>query len=272
MSLSWIVNSTASALLLPPVSLILLCVLGLLLRRRWPRFGTTLLLGTLVFTLLISTRIGASLFVTPLEKMNPPLSMQKQDGKTDGAQAIVVLGGGRIADAPEYGGQDIPSSIELQRLHYAARLQRQTGLPLLVTGGRPDGSTESEAAIMARTLRSDFSVPVKWLEEESDNTAQNAQFSARLLRESGVGRILLVTDAIHMERSRRIFAMTGLVVIPAPTIFIHTSRFALDDFLPKSIWLQRTSYAMHEWIGLAWYQLRYRNMTHEGNIAPKQPA
>lgn len=256
MSLSWIVNSTASALLLPPVSLILLCALGLLLRRRRPRLGTALLLGTLLFTLLISTRLGASLFITPLEKLNPAVSMEQQKQ----AQAIVVLGGGRIADAPEYDGQDIPSATELQRLHYAARLQRQTGLPVLVTGGRPDGSPESEAAIMARTLRTDFSVPVKWLEEESANTAENAQFSARMLRESGVQRILLVTDAIHMERSRRIFAMTGLDVVPAPTIFTHTARFSLDDFLPKTIWLHRTAYAMHEWIGLAWYQLRYRNV------------
>lgn len=255
MSLSWIVNSTASALLLPPVSLILLCVAGLLLRRRRPRFGMTVLSATLIATLLISTRVGASLFITPLEKMNPPLEAAQKEH----AQAIVVLGGGRIADAPEYGGQDIPSSTELQRLHYAARLQRQTGLPILVTGGRPDGSPESEAAIMARTLRNDFSVPVRWLEEESDNTAQNAQFSARLLRESGVQRILLVTDAIHMERSRRIFAMSDLDVVPAPTIFFHAGRFSLDDFLPKTIWLQRASYAMHEWIGLAWYQLRYRN-------------
>jgi uncharacterized SAM-binding protein YcdF (DUF218 family) len=261
MSLGWVVNSAASALLLPPVSLILLCVLGMLLRRRWPRFGIALLLGTLIFTLLISTRIGASLFITPLEKMNVPFSPAREhDTPANNAQAIVVLGGGRIADAPEYGGRDIPSSIELQRLHYAARLHRQTGLPILVTGGRPDGSTESEAAIMARTLRTDYAVPVKWLEEESDNTAQNAQFSARLLRESRVQRILLVTDAIHMERARRIFAMTGLNVVPAPTIFTHMSRFSLDDFLPKTVWLQRTSYAMHEWIGLAWYQLRYRNM------------
>jgi uncharacterized SAM-binding protein YcdF (DUF218 family) len=256
MSLSWIVNSAASALLLPPVSLILLCLLGMLLRRRWPRFGMTVLSGTLIVTLLISTRIGASFFITPLEKMNAPLLT----ARTQYAQAIVVLGGGRIADAPEYGGQDIPSSVELQRLHYAAGLQRQTGLPVLVTGGRPDGSPESEAAIMARTLRNDFFVPVKWLEEKSSNTAQNAQFSARLLRESGVQRILLVTDAMHMERSRRIFAMAGLDVVPAPTIFFHTQRLGLDDFLPKTVWLQRSSYAMHEWIGLIWYQLRYRNV------------
>jgi uncharacterized SAM-binding protein YcdF (DUF218 family) len=262
MSLSWIVNSTASALLLPPVSLILLCVLGMLLRRRWPRFGMTVLLGTLIITLLLSTRLGALLFITPLEKMNPPLST----AQAQQAQAIVVLGGGRIADAPEYDGQDIPSSTELQRLHYAARLQRQTGLPVLVTGGRPDGSPESEAAIMARTLRNDFSVPVKWLEEESDNTAENAQFSARLLRESGVQKVLLVTDAMHMERSRRIFAMSGLDVVPAPTIFFHPAHWSLDDFLPKTIWLQRSSYAMHEWIGLVWYQLRYRNAGTEATL------
>lgn len=256
MSLSWIVNSTASALLLPPFNLILLCALGLLLYRRWPRFGLRLSVIALILLTLLGTRVGASLFIAPLENLNPPLSSARQSG----AQAIVVLGGGRMADAPEYGGRDIPSAAVLHRLRYAASLQRETGLPILVTGGSPDGSKESEAEIMARSLQNDFSVPVKWREQGSDNTAENAQFSARLLRESGAHRILLVTDALHMQRSRRIFMQAGLDVVPAPTIFFSAQRWSWSDFLPGSTWLQRAAYAMHEWLGLAWYQLRYRNV------------
>ena len=54
------------------------------------------------------------------------------------AQAIVVLGGGRYRDAPEYGG-DTVGEATLVRLRYAAKLHRETGLPLLVTGGKPEG-------------------------------------------------------------------------------------------------------------------------------------
>lgn len=257
MSIGWLFNSTVSAILLPPFNLALLCALGLALRRRWPRGGMLLSVASLLLLVLLSTRMGATLLIAPLEAWNPPLQSTQVTDKS--AQAIVVLGGGRIADAPEYGGEDILSAATLLRASYAARLQRETGLPILASGGRPDGSQESEAAIIARTLR-EFSVPVKWLEEESDNTAENAQFSARMLRAEGVTRILLVTDALHMQRAKRIFRETGLDVVAAPTVFYTAARWAPDDFLPKAVWLQRSSYAMHEWIGLVWYQLRHRNV------------
>lgn len=255
MSVSWMINATISALLLPPLNLILLCALGLWLRRRWPRCGLALSVAALIALAVLSTRMGASLFVDPLEKMNPPLL----SAQAAGAQAIVVLGGGRISNAPEYGGQDIPGSIALQRLRYAAKLQRETGLPLLVTGGQPDGAAESEAAGMARVLRDDFSVPVKWQEQMSNNTAENAQFSSRMLRAAGVQRILLVTDAIHMQRAKIAFQQAGLQVVPAATLFTSTARIIPADFLPTSLHL--ASYALHEWLGLAWYWLRHRNPT-----------
>lgn len=256
MSLSWLINAAIGALLLPPLNLILLCALGLWLRRRWPRLGIGLLIAALLILTVISTRFGASLFVTPLERLNPALTSAKEPG----AQAIVVLGGGRISAAPEYAGQDIPSAAALQRMHYAAKLQRETSLPLLVTGGQPDGAAESEAAIMARVLREDFSVPVKWVEGASNNTAENAQFSYRMLHAVGVRRILLVTDALHMQRAKLVFEQMGFEVIAAPTIFVSNTRSTPADFLPSAHWLQKSSYAMHEWLGLAWYGLRYRNL------------
>lgn len=254
MNTAWLVNTAISTLLLPPLNLILLCALGIWMRSRWPRFGLALSAVALIALAVISTRIGASLFVTPLENLNPPLL----SARAAHAQAIVVLGAGRIRNAPEYGAQDIPGSMALQRLRYAATLQRETGLPLLVTGGRPDGSTESEAAIMARVLQDDFSVPVKWQEEMSNNTAENAQFSSRILRAAGIHRILLVTDAMHMQRAKRVFEQAGLDVVPAPTIFISTTWMTPEDFLPMD--LRDATYALHEWLGLAWYSLRHRHL------------
>lgn len=255
MNSGWVINSVVSALLLPPLNLILLCALGLLLRLRWPRFGLVLALAALMVLALCSTRFGASLFIAPLEKMNPPLQLTDASK----AQAIVVLGGARISNAPEYAGQDIPSSPTLHRLRYAARLYRETGLPLLVTGGQPDGAGVSEAAVMAGVLREDFSVPVRWLEQASNNTAENAQLSARILRAAGVQRIVLVTDAMHMQRAKWVYTRAGLEVIAAPTIFLTHTRSSALDFLPSSQWLAQTSYALHEWLGLAWYRWSQRN-------------
>jgi uncharacterized SAM-binding protein YcdF (DUF218 family) len=252
---SVIVVNAVSALLLPPLNLVLACTAGLLLRRRHPRLGHALIGAALGLLVVLSTPVGALLLVAPLESRTAALGSAHDTG----AQAIVVLGGGRISDAPEYDGNDIPSIQALARLCYAARLQRESGLPLLTTGGMPDGAAVSEAAIMARVLREEFSRPVAWTEGRSNTTAENAQFSAPILEQAGVRRILLVTDAIHMPRARAVFEKTGLAVIPAPTIFFSRERLRAFDFLPSGEGLRRSHYAMHEWMGLLWYRLRHRS-------------
>jgi len=252
MSASVIVTHAVSALLLPPLDLVLACAAGMLLKKRWPRLGRWLSAGALLLLLVFSTRAGALLFVAPLENRVPPLA----SAQGTGAQAIVVLGGGRLADAPEYGGNDIPGYATLARLRYAAKLHRETGLPLLVAGGAPTGG-EAEAAVMARTLREAFATPVKWQDDHSDDTAQNAAFSARILKREGITRILLVTDAMHMPRARAVFERTGLEIVAAPTMLFSRDTLTALQFLPDGEGLRRTHYALHEWLGLAWYRLRH---------------
>jgi uncharacterized SAM-binding protein YcdF (DUF218 family) len=87
---------------------------------------------------------------------------------------------------------------------------------VLVTGGvvftgRP------EAEVMSEALEAEFGVPVRWREDRSRDTHQNAVFSAKLLKEAGVGKIVLVAHAVDMRRARREFTQAGLEVIPAPT-------------------------------------------------------
>lgn len=246
-------TKAVSALLLPPLNLVLLCALGLFLRRRWPRMGLTVAVLALSVLVVLSTPAGARLLLAPLESEGlSPASV-----RDSGAQAIVVLGGGRIRNAVEYGGLDSPAPIPLARLRYAAALHRDTGLPLLVSGGSPDGSAESEAALLARSLREDFSVPVKWVESGSDDTAQNAALSARILKQAGANRILLVTDDIHMRRARLLFEQAGLDVAPAPAT-LFSRELVATDFLPSGEGLSRSHYAMHEWIGIAWSRLRQK--------------
>lgn len=253
MSWNFFMTQLVSAFLLPPFGLIVLCAAGFVLRKKWPRFGRMLSAASLVILVLISTQAGALLLIRPLETLNAPLTITRNTG----AQAIVVLGGGQLLDAPEYGGASVPNAITLVRLRYAAKLHIDTGLPILVTGGAPLGTPQSEAAQMARVLREDFSTPVKWIEGASDNTAENALYSARMLQPVGVQRILLVTDAMHMARAKSIFVRNGFDVIPAPTRFFSRDKLLPLDFIPGYSPLYRASLAMHEWIGMIWYRLRY---------------
>ena len=253
MNASWVATNAVATLLLPPLNLVLIAAYGLWLRRRRPRLGASLSIGALALLLVLCTKAGALLLVAPLENLTQPLA----PAGLPAVQAIVVLGGGRIGGAPEYGGRDSPGLTTLVRLRYAAHLQRTSGLPLLVSGGSPDGAAESEAALMARSLREDFGVPVRWLEPGSDNTAENARYAAQQLRRAGVRRVLLVTDAIHMPRSRSVFIRYGLEVVPAPTVFFSRQRLTALDFFPDGEGLRRSHYALHEWIGLLWYRLRH---------------
>ena len=254
-SLSALVNLAAtllSTLLLLPTNLLILIAAGLYWQRRHPR-AIWLCWVSLSLLLVFSTRLGALLLVAPLEHQNPAL--QAIPGT---AQAIVVLAGSRLSRAPDAAGKDLPSTITLARLRYAAQLHRSSGLPILVSGGNPDGDAESEAALMARSLHDDFGVTATWQDSRSNNTAENASNSTDILRKAGLNHVLLVTDAIHMPRALASFrhADSSIDITAAPTMFLGTERCTLNDFLPSGEGLRRSSYALHEWIGMLWYRLK----------------
>ena len=57
-------------------------------------------------------------------------------------------------------------------------------------GQRRPAWQSSLAALMSRALQEDFGVPVRWREERSRNTFENALFSAAMLRQAGIGPAL----------------------------------------------------------------------------------
>src|SRR5690606_38101425 len=127
------------------------------------------------------------------------------------ADAIVVLGAGREQNDPAW-GEDQPGLLAIERVRYAARLAKASGLPLLTSGGLHFGEPPSEAALMADTLIRDLGVPVRWREERSRTTWENARYSAEMLRAHGIRRVVLVTQAWHMPRARWSFEAVGFEV------------------------------------------------------------
>jgi uncharacterized SAM-binding protein YcdF (DUF218 family) len=255
-----LINLIPRDLILPPASLFLLIAFGLAMWRRWPRAGRIVASVGLAALAFLSTTAGARLVVAPVERLTAPLQAPERAA----AQAIVVLAAGRLRDAPEYGGRDIPDTIALARVRYAAHLQRATGLPILVSGGNgasgvdpdPDDRAYSKADAMAAALREDFGVPVKWIEPRSRDTGENATYSAALLRADGVRRILLVTDAMHMPRARAAFERAGLDVVSAPTMFFSRQPQTLSAWVPSAEGMRRSWYAIYELLGIAWYRMR----------------
>ena len=240
----------AASLLTPPLGLLLLALLGLFLAGMWRRLG----LGIAVIAVG-----GLWIFGTPIVGSNLLALIEPRQATEmnvlKSAQAIVVLGGGSYFDAPEY-GSDTVGSVTLERLRWGARLHRTTGLPLLVSGGLPFGNATSEAAQMKDALARDFHVPVKWLEERSDNTLESALFSHEILARDSVTRIALVTHASHMRRAHRVFAQAGFTVLDAPTAFSNTGPTTALSFLPNAHGLMQSRVFCHEALGLGWYHVR----------------
>lgn len=249
----------ASSLVSLPSLLILLMLLGLVVHIKKAWLGGTILGVATALFMVFCLPLGAHRLVKSLETY-PALelsavdqTLQRQPG------AIVVLGGGRYTDAPEYGG-DTVSRYTLERLRYAAYLHRQTGLPILLTAGSVHGEHVPEVDLMHTALTRDFKIPVKWTEGESRTTWENAENSLPILRAAGIKHIYLVTHAAHMRRALLAFVHPGIAVTPAPLGFSTLARqeHGVLGFLPSAIAFRKSSYALHEHIGYWWYQFRGR--------------
>lgn len=235
---SFLLKKWLGLILTPPVFPLLLIGLGLAFKRRGLAYVGFITAVALSMPPIVAWLLG------PLQIFSPPNIAQLKD-----TQAIVILGGGRNLLAPEYGGTTI-NRMSLERLRYGARLARETGLPVLLTGGAVGGGTP-EAELMRDAMEHDFGVPVRWVEADSRDTAENARFSAALLQQAKIKRVTLVTHAVHMNRAAEEFALTGLDVLPAPTGFYGVS----SEGMPLMRWLPNANaayfgwLAAHEWLG-----------------------
>jgi uncharacterized SAM-binding protein YcdF (DUF218 family) len=226
-------------LVLPPASLLLLGLAGLLLLRQRPRLGRILIALALGSLWLLSTPLIADAIVS-LTQSYPPLDLSRLDG----AQAIAILGGGvSRAVSPEYGGGPSAGPELMDKLAYGAYVSRRTGLPILITG------FETEADAMQWTLRAIFDIQPRWIDRDAYDTFQNARNAAALLHPDGIERVVLITTATHLRRSVREFAATGLAVVPAPMDILATKPRGVGDYVPSAGALLRSYEAIYELVG-----------------------
>lgn len=242
------------AVLVPPVSLVLLALFGLLLLKRRRRLALLLTGGSLLALLTLSLPVVAFSLMDQLE--GPPLPNSRAVGD---AQAIVILAGGVSRGAVDWGG-DTVSLFTLQRLRYGAWLAKETQLPVLVTGAAPRNGRPGEAAMMRGVLQNEFGVPVRWIEERSRTTADNARLSAAMLQAAGVRRIALVTSAFHMPRAQRVFEQAGLSVVPARTGYFGYAggRARWQHWVPNGDSLRLSYLALRELVANLKYLITER--------------
>ena len=256
-----LITNILQRLFLPPGLVLFLLLLGIGLLRVRPRLAKMLLWVGLLTGYLLCTPYVEGVLMRQLQRYPAldPLHVAERVARSD-VGAIVVLSSNSYKDAPEY-GHDTVGGDTLERVRYGAYLNRKTGLPVIVSGGHVlDSTGESLAAEMAESLQHDFGVKEVWLEEHSHTTAENALFTAQLLKAKGIEKVLLVTHAYHMPRAVAIFEKRGVKVVPAPTALSvkhNGDEPAVMLWMPSASAMYGCYMALHELVGLVWYRLRY---------------
>jgi uncharacterized SAM-binding protein YcdF (DUF218 family) len=252
----WLGKNVVKALVLPPTPFLLIALAALLFawRSRWLRMTG---IAALVALGALSTEAVSTLLSGRLEADAPPLAARDIQRLKGAAAAIVILGGGRRLGAAETPEGEAVSEETLARCAYGARLARATGLPVVVSGGKPGGHGRlPEAHLMERALREDFGVPVAIVEDTSRDTIENARNTARVLGGAYGKRVVVVTHVEHMKGTAAAFAAQGFEVVAAPMGHFATRPLTPIDYLPSAEGLRRSSIALREFLREAWYLAR----------------
>lgn len=249
------IKALLAPLLLPPAGPLLLALAGWGLAHvsRWlGRFVTFVALASLWALSCGAVSVWLAQQVLPL-----PPAVTLADVRRTQAQAIVVLGGGVLPQAPEYGPPQ-PSSTTLARLRYGIRLARQSGLPLAFSGGKgwSGNGVASEALAVRLAARQDFDFNLRWADDQSRDTRENALRTAQLLQREGIRRVALVSHAWHLPRATLEFQRAGFEVLPAPTDLPLTTERPAVEWMPSAKALGLSRQVLREWIALQALALR----------------
>ena len=99
---------------------------------------------------------------------------------------------------------------------------------------------------MRDALKDEFGIDVRWAEDRSRTTHENAAYSAPILRAGGVRRVVLVAHSFDIPRATAEFAAQGIETIAAPTGIVALRFNAPIDYVPSVTGLQGSYYALYE--------------------------
>jgi len=158
--------------------------------------------------------------------------------ETHPADAIVVFG------AAEYVGR--PSPVYRARLDHAYELFERGMAPLIITSGGAGGDPKFSEGQVGRDYLSKLGVPDVNLiaETQAGDTEQSARRVAVILEANELKSALLVSDAYHLYRAKRMMQQQGIQVYISPR----------PDSIPKTLW-GRGLAALREAFSYALYRL-----------------
>jgi uncharacterized SAM-binding protein YcdF (DUF218 family) len=218
---------------------------------------------------VISTQAGATLLSRTLSYGYRPI---QSAAEAEGAQAIVVLGGGSVNLRASGRQLSVVATDAGLRVLEAARLfallngpalsgaaARVEGPVVIASGGitERDPAAAPESAALQRALVEAGVPPDRiLLESESKNTRDEVIIIKRMLAERNLTRFVLITSPLHVRRSMLAFEQQGLHPIPSPARLVPERSSATGWLWPSEQWLSVADDAFYEWLarGYYWWQ------------------
>ncbi len=258
--LFWL-KKTVSFWLMPLPVCLTLMIAGLVLIRqeRRRRLGRILLTTGLALLIAFSNKAVSRWLITPLESAYPPIPELAQSSPVPvelaACKYIVVLGGGHV-DVPGLAAANKLSTSGFGRLGEGVRLARALPDATVIVSGPSDGHGETHARVLARAAES-LGLDARRI--RLIETARDTEDEARAVKAiAGSGKVALVTSAWHMPRAAGLFRQAGVAVLPCPADFRGKSNpdFRWADYSWDSDSLDRSTFAVREYIGYVWVWLR----------------
>jgi uncharacterized SAM-binding protein YcdF (DUF218 family) len=157
--------------------------------------------------------------------------------KSQPRDVIVVLGLGLLPDGSA-------SRMLKRRVARGVELLQRGAAPMLLMSGGPREDYPSEASVM-RELALAAGVPDAQiaLEPWAGTTLENARFSARIMRQRGWSRALVVSEPMHVLRALLVFRRLGINARGAPVEGFWSLR-------PRRTVLK---HVLYETMAITWY-------------------
>jgi len=247
-----VLHKILPTLILPiGLSLGLLVLAGL--TRRWVGVG---LAGILLF--LASLPCVSEYLLKSLEDEIPELSIREAPT----ADAILVLSG--ILGDDRGTGRKTNWGEGFDRFEAGVLLWKADKAPWLVftdpVPSRADGRETEGERLRREALAAGVPSEAMVLIGPIGNTADEAKLLARVAREKGWKKVILVTTAWHLPRAWERFRRLDIDGVPFPVDHRTPVRSEWDpvDWFPSAYALAETEIFMREWIGRWYYRLRDR--------------
>ncbi len=237
--------------------LLLLASCALCARHRGERCGVGLPMAATLAVVLAAHPYTAWVLIKGLERQVPVVPADAASVRA--VDAIVILSGW-MRQGPD--GRPALAEDSVIRTLAGLDLYRQLGgRPVVVTGGPTSrsGGVPLAQAMADRLVAEGVNPADVLVEAHARTTYENAVLTATLLRPRGGHRVALVTEALHMPRSIRVFEAQGFAVVPVACNYValRPPEFPMA-LLPGAGAAHGVQRGAHEWLGLGWYLLRGR--------------